>query len=45
MFFIIGFLSMMNEDTLETHIGNSFFSFFYALFLLGVRNNEGKVAS
>lgn len=36
MFFIIGFLSMLNEDTLETHIGNSFFSFFYALFLLGV---------
>jgi hypothetical protein len=40
MFFIIGFLSMLNEDTLETHIGNSFFSFFYALFLLGVRNKE-----
>jgi hypothetical protein len=38
MFFIIGFLSMINEDTLETHIGNSFFSFFYALFLLGVKN-------
>lgn len=38
MFFIIGFLSMLNEDTLETHIGNSFFSFFYALFLLGVKN-------
>jgi hypothetical protein len=40
MFFIIGFLSMLNEDTLETHIGNSFFSFFYALFLLGVRNKQ-----
>lgn len=40
IFFIIGFLSMMNEDTLETHIGNSFFSFFYALFLLGVRNQD-----
>jgi hypothetical protein len=40
MFFIIGFLSMLNEDTLETHIGNSFFSFYYALFLLGVRNKE-----
>lgn len=40
IFFIIGFLSMMNEDTLETHIGNSFFSFFYALFLLGVKNKN-----
>jgi len=40
VFFIIGFLSMMNEDTLETHIGNSFFSFFYAFFLLGVRNKN-----
>jgi hypothetical protein len=40
MFFIIGFLSMLNEDTLETHIGNSFFSFFYALFLMGVRNRR-----
>src|SRR4030043_91700 len=42
MFFIIGFLSMLNEDTLETHIGNSFFSFFYALFLLGVKNKQGR---
>jgi len=38
MFFIIGFLSMFNEDTLETHIGISFFSFFYSIFLLGVKN-------
>jgi hypothetical protein len=43
MFFIIGFLSMFNEDTLETHIGNSFFSFYYALFLLGVMNKEEKM--
>ena len=42
MFFIIGFLSMLNEDTLETHIGNSFFSFFYALFLLGTKVNSAK---
>lgn len=42
MFFIIGFLSMLNEDTLETHIGNSFFSFYYALFLLGVRNKDSR---
>jgi hypothetical protein len=45
MFFIIGFLSMLNEDTLETHIGNSFFSFYYALFLLGVRNKEDLMKS
>ena len=44
MFFIIGFLSMFNEDTLETHIGNSFFSFFYALFLFGVRNEEEEIS-
>jgi hypothetical protein len=35
VFFIIGLMSMMNEDTLETHTGNSYFAFFYALFLLG----------
>ncbi len=35
IFFIIGLMSMMNEDTLETHTGNSYFAFFYALFLLG----------
>jgi len=40
VFFLVGFLSMMNEDTLETHIGISFFSFFFALFLLGVKNKE-----
>jgi hypothetical protein len=43
MFFIIGFLSMLNEDTLETHIGNSFFSFYYALFLLGVKNRKEEI--
>ncbi len=35
MFVLTGFCSMLNEDTLETHIGVSFFAFFYALFLLG----------
>lgn len=45
MFFIIGFLSMLNEDTLETHIGNSFFSFYYALFLLGAKGRGLKVTS
>lgn len=35
MFFIIAFLSMLNEDTLETQAGASFFAFFYSLFLFG----------
>jgi len=35
MFFLIAFLSMLNEDTLETHAGATFFSFFYSLFLFG----------
>jgi len=35
MFFVIALLSMLNEDTLETHAGVTFFSFFYALLLLG----------
>jgi O-antigen ligase len=34
-FFILMFLSMINEDTLETSIGASFVAFFYALFLFG----------
>jgi hypothetical protein len=33
MFLLVGFFSMLNEDTLETHTGVSFFAFFYALFL------------
>jgi hypothetical protein len=39
MFLLIGFLSMLNEDTLETHTGVSFFAFFYSLFLF-VRQNK-----
>jgi hypothetical protein len=34
-FGIIAFLSMLNEDTLETQTGVSFFIFFYSLFLFG----------
>lgn len=34
-FFIIGILSMLNEDTLETQTGVSFFMFFYSLLLFG----------
>ncbi|MGM0408861.1 MAG: O-antigen ligase family protein [Bacteroidota bacterium] len=35
MFFMIAMISMLNEDTLETQIGVTFFSYFYALFLFG----------
>lgn len=34
-FFLIVFLSFLNEDTLETQIGITFFSYFYSLFLFG----------
>lgn len=33
IFFLIAFLSMLNEDTLETHTGVTFFVFFYSLLL------------
>jgi hypothetical protein len=33
IFFLIALLSMLNEDTLETHVGVSFFSFFYSFLL------------
>ncbi len=39
VFFIIIALSMMNEDTLETQAGVTFFAFFYS-FLLFSRQNE-----
>jgi len=35
MFIIIAAVSMLNEDTFETQIGISFFSFFYTLYLFG----------
>ena len=35
IFFIISFISMLNEDTLETHSGVSFFMFFYCLLVFG----------
>jgi len=41
-FGIIGFLSMLNEDTLETQTGVSFFMFFYSLLLFG--RNSGVSA-
>lgn len=33
LFMLIGSISFLNEDTLETHAGVSFFAFFYAFFL------------
>ncbi len=37
VFMITAFISMFNEDTLETQAGATFFAFFYALFLFGIR--------
>ncbi len=43
VFFLTGLLSMLNEDTLETQTGVSFFMFFYALLLFGRKNSaEGS---
>ncbi len=39
-FFIIGLLSMLNEDTLETQTGVSFFMFFYCLLLFARREKD-----
>jgi hypothetical protein len=39
-FAIIGFLSMLNEDTLETQTGISFFMFFYSVFLYGRKRHS-----
>jgi O-antigen ligase len=36
VFFLIGLLSMLNEDTVETHVGVSFFAFFYSFFLFSM---------
>ena len=40
VFFFIAFLSMLNEDTLETQTGVSFFIYFYSLFLFGRKNSK-----
>ncbi|MDA3954042.1 MAG: O-antigen ligase family protein [Bacteroidales bacterium] len=39
VFFIIALLSFLNEDTLETQIGITLFSYFYSLFLFGSKTN------
>jgi hypothetical protein len=38
--FFIGILSFFNEDTLETHTGATFFAFFYALLLFGLKDER-----
>ena len=43
MFLLAAFMSMLNEDTLETHTGVSFFAFFYALFLFAKQHTEQAV--
>ncbi len=42
LFFLIGILSMLNEDTLETHVGVSFFAFFYSFFLFSTPENGSQ---
>ena len=39
VFFIIGMVSMLNEDTLETQTGVSFFMFFYSLLMFSREGN------
>lgn len=39
VFFLIALLSFIDEDTLETQIGVTFFSYFYSLFLFGSKSN------
>lgn len=40
VFFLTGILSMLNEDTLETHVGVSLFAFFYAFLLYSMPHQE-----
>ena len=40
VFFFIGMISMLNEDTLETQTGVSFFIFFYSLLMFAREGNE-----
>lgn len=39
-FFFIAFLSMINEDTLETQAGATFFAYFYCLFLFAYKSKN-----
>lgn len=42
IFFLIMFLSMFADDTLETQTGISLFIFFYSLLILGIENKTSK---
>lgn len=42
MFLMVAVLSMLNEDTLETHTGVSFFAFFYCLFLFAAETRKER---
>jgi O-antigen ligase len=42
VFFIIVILSMLGEDTLETHTGITFFVYFYSVFIFGTVGYETK---
>jgi hypothetical protein len=42
IFFLISILSMLNEDTLETHVGVSFFAFFYSFLLFSMPENSSS---
>ena len=42
VFFIISFMSMLTEDTLETQAGATFFAFFNALLLFGRKRNGSQ---
>jgi hypothetical protein len=44
VFFIIIFMSMLTEDTLETQAGATFFAFFNALLLFGRRRHSDGLA-
>ena len=40
MFFLIILLSMLGEDTMESHTGVTFFAYFYSLFIFGKQKDE-----
>jgi hypothetical protein len=42
IFLLLLVLSMLWEDTLETHTGVSFFAYFYSVFIFGTEYNESK---
>lgn len=41
-FFVVGVLSFLWEDTLETQLGVTFFAFFYSLFLFGRKGKSTR---